>query len=217
MFKGQAIVVAFVVTMVAVPTGSPPTAQSTLTLDAFDLDEPSTTERRATAIDCLLGEANCDPDLSSERSFSLEDVVNLGIVDRREVAAPEGADAEEFAEQAAAPLPSIDIEVLFDYASDGLRSDQLGQLYALAQELRGVDFSGRQLVLMGHTDAVGSRAFNRDLSLRRAEAVAAFLSGEAGIPRHRIRTAGMAFDYLKYPHDPEHAANRRVQIMMIEL
>lgn len=106
--------------------------------------------------------------------------------------------------------------MFFDYASDQLRGDQMGPLFALAQDLREVDFSGRQLVLMGHTDAVGSAGFNRDLSLRRAESVAGFLSNTAGIPRARIRTAGMGFDYLKYPHDPYHDANRRVQIMMVQ-
>jgi outer membrane protein OmpA-like peptidoglycan-associated protein len=116
----------------------------------------------------------------------------------------------------AAPLPSIDLEVLFEYASDQLRADQIAGLYALAQDLRGVDFSGRRLVLMGHTDAAGSAALNRDLSLRRAITVAEFLAREAGIPRDRIRTAGMGFDYLKYPQDPLNGANRRVQILLVE-
>ena len=211
MFKAMAfsVLIALVGGLVAGPVA----AQSTITLDSFDLDDNTP----PSAVGCLTGDADCDPDMRSERSFSLEDVVNLGIVDRREVVAPEGADEGEAAARAAAPLPSIDIEVLFDYDSDRLRGDQLGPLLALALDLRGIDFSGRQLVLMGHTDAVGSHAYNRDLSLRRAESVAAFLSSEAGIPRHRIRTAGMAFDYLKYPHDPRHAANRRVQIMMVKL
>ena len=215
------LAVVFILSMGISLTGGSATAQSSLSLDSFDLgtdDRPADAPTAvASAADCLTGDGACDPEMRSARSFSLEDVVNLGIVDRREVASPEGADPVETAQRSATPLPSIDIEVLFDYASDQLRRDQLGSLFDLARELRRVDFAGRELVLMGHTDAVGSHVYNRDLSLRRAQAVADFLGTEAGIPRHRIRAAGVAFDYLKYPHDPYHAANRRVQIMMIEL
>ena len=217
----KTLAVVFILSMGVSLAGGSAKAQSTLSLDSFDLDaDDRPADRPATAhsaADCLTGEGACEADVRSARSFSLEDVVNLGIVDRREITEPEGADAAETAQRNTTPLPSIDIEVLFDYASDRLRRDQLGALYDLARDLRNVDFAGRELVLMGHTDAVGSHAYNRDLSLRRAQAVADFLGSEAGIPRHRIRAAGVAFDYLKYAHDPYHAANRRVQIMMIEL
>lgn len=201
--------------------GAPASSQSTITLDSFDLgvadeasSQPATPVEESGLAACLFLPEGCpDTDVGS-RSFSLDDVVNLGIVDRREVALD--ADPEEAARIAATPLPSIDLEVLFEYASDALSGDQIGDLYALARALRDVDFTGRQLVLMGHTDGVGSAAYNRNLSLRRANTVAAFLSREAGIPRHQIRTAGMGFDYLKYPHDPTNAANRRVQIILVE-
>lgn len=227
MVKVKAVALSLLVAL-GVGLAGPAAAQSTITLESFDLDTdrdsapptPAPRTQPPSAADCLTGDEGCDTALQSGRRFSLEDVVNLGIIDRREVAPPEGADEAEIAAaaaRAAEPLPSIDLEVFFEYASDRLSADQMGPLFALAGDLRRIDFSGRQLVLMGHTDAVGSHAYNRDLSLRRAESVAAFLSSEAGIPRHRIRTAGMAFDYLKYPHDPRHAANRRVQIMMVKL
>ena len=223
MLKTRGIALALLLALAAGLAAGPVVAQSTITLDSFDLDttgsSPATRSEASSAADCLTGDANCDTALQSGRGFSLEDVVNLGIIDRREVAPPEGADDAQRAEAAAratAPLPSIDLEVFFDYASDQLRTDQMGPLVALARDLGGIDFSSRQLVLMGHTDAVGSASYNRDLSLRRAESVADFLSSVAGIPRARIRTAGMGFDYLRYPHDPHHAANRRVQIMMVQ-
>jgi len=200
----------------------PALAQSTITLDSFDLRRPAAVSAVPAAepppsgvASCLFAAEGCNEGEASGRSFSLDDVVNLGIVNRREVAVPETADPVAAARMAA-PLPSIDLEVLFEYASDQLRAEQIGDLYALAQELRGVDFSGRRLVLMGHTDAAGSAALNRDLSLRRATSVAEFLAREAGIPRDRIRTAGMGFDYLKYPQDPLNGANRRVQILLVE-
>lgn len=200
----------------------PALAQSTITLDSFDLrrppaavTEPTAEVPQSSAASCLLSAERCSEAEASGRSFSLDDVVNLGIVDRREVAVADSVDPVAAARMAA-PLPSIDLEVLFEYASDQLRADQVGGLYALAQELRGVDFDGRRLVVMGHTDAAGSVALNRDLSMRRANTVAEFLSRVAGIPRDRIRTAGMGFDYLKYPEDPLNGANRRVQILLVE-
>jgi outer membrane protein OmpA-like peptidoglycan-associated protein len=200
---------------------SPASAQSTITLDTFDPGNSQTTRNQADSTlteasiaSCLFSTTVCAEDDGESHSFSLDDVVNLGIIDRSAVSVD--VDTAEAARQAAVPLPSIDLEVIFEYASDALSGDQIGDLYALARELRGVDFSGRQLVLMGHTDAVGSRLYNRDLSQRRAESVANFLSREANIPRYQIRTTGMGFDYLKYPSDPENGANRRVQILMVE-
>jgi OmpA-OmpF porin, OOP family len=197
-------------------------AQSTITLDSFDLRRvPPSPAQVEPPVEpdgissCLFAADGCSDTTAGGRAFSLDDVVNLGIVDRREVAVSAAPNATDAARMAA-PLPSIDLEVLFEYASDQLQGGQIGDLYALARELRGVDFSGRRLVLMGHTDGVGSAAYNRDLSLRRAITVAEFLSREAGIPRDRIRTAGMGFDYLKYPGDPLNGANRRVQILLVE-
>jgi outer membrane protein OmpA-like peptidoglycan-associated protein len=208
--------------VVSVVLAVPAFAQSTITLDSFDLRRPPPVAAQPAPVaaetglaSCLFAAEGCSEAQGAGRPFSLDDVVNLGIVDRREVAVPGSGDPSAAARMAA-PLPSIDLEVLFEYASDQLRADQIAGLYALAQELRGVDFSGRRLVLMGHTDAAGSAALNRDLSLRRAITVAEFLAREAGIPRDRIRTAGMGFDYLKYPQDPLNGANRRVQILLVE-
>jgi outer membrane protein OmpA-like peptidoglycan-associated protein len=200
---------------------TPVQSQSTITLDSFDLSAPvnsnvqaATPAEQEGVASCLFLPEGCEKTSAGSRSFSLDDVVNLGIVNRSEVKLD--ADPEEAARVAATPLPSIDLEVMFEYASDTLSGDQIGDLYALARELQNVDFSGRQLVLMGHTDGVGSAAYNRDLSLRRANSVASFLSREAGIPRYQIRTAGMGFDYLKYSSDPANSANRRVQILLVE-
>jgi OmpA-OmpF porin, OOP family len=199
-------------------------AQSVITLDSFDLDETSSPRAAAQAPtseaqSCLVNPSQpaCGAGAgSSSRSFSLSDVVNLGIIDRSEVevATPEGTVVR--VEDRMEPLPSIDLEILFDYDSAALRSDQMAPLVALARDLRSIDFDRAQLVLMGHTDGVGSADYNRALSFRRATSVATFLSDAAGIPLHRIRSSGMGFDYLRFPHDPAHPGNRRVQILLVE-
>ena len=197
-------------------------AQSIITLDAFDLDERPSAEvaaEPAATRSCLLNpdQPSCDAGTGgSSRNFSLRDVVNLGIIDRSEVEVENAQGTVVQIDDRVEPLPSIDLEILFDYDSANLRPDQMAPLIALARDLQGIDFNRAQLVLMGHTDGVGSAAYNRALSYRRAASVAAFLSDAADIPLHRIRSSGMGFDYLRFPNDPAHPGNRRVQVLLVE-
>jgi len=154
-------------------------------------------------------QARCQGAAPSGHIFTFADVNNIAQVPRTDSVPAAAAQPDE-------PLPSIDLQIRFDYNSATLRDDQLPQLQALLGDLRQIDFSRARLVLMGHTDNVGSRPFNLDLSQRRADSVAAFLSAAAGIPRNRVSAVGVAFDYLLYPHDPGNAENRRVQILLLE-
>ena len=166
------------------------------------------------AVECAPGSAGCVGTEGAVR-FSLADVENLGIIDREEAAAVAQAGGGDTQQHMTQALPSIDLEVLFDYDSDSLRADQLPQLQRLAEQLRGVSLSQGYLVVMGHTDAVGSAAYNDGLSLRRARSVAGFLQGAIGLPGERIRASGQGFRFLKHPEAPSHAANRRVQIILV--
>ena len=215
------------ITAVGLVASSPAVlAQSIITLESFDLggDDPATAEAVPTLPNDQRQSCLVDPTQSacgsgagsSSRSFSLSDVVNLGIIDRSEVEVENEQGTVVRVEEQVEPLPSIDLEILFDYDSASLRPDQRGPLIALARDLRSIDFNRAQLVLMGHTDGVGSADYNRALSYRRAASVAAFLSDAADIPLHRIRSSGMGFDYLRFPHDPSHPGNRRVQILLVE-
>lgn len=196
-------------------------AQSVITLDSFNLnrDEPLAVTPTPTLTEgsCLVNpeQPSCGTE-SSSRTFSLSDVVNLGIIDRSEVEVENAQGAVVRVEDRVEPLPSIDLEILFDYDSDVLRPDQMSPLIALSRDLAQIDFSRAQLVLMGHTDGVGSAAYNRNLSQRRAQSVAVFLSQAADVPIYRIKTSGMGSDYLKFPSDPRNASNRRVQILLVE-
>ncbi len=194
--------------------------QSVVTLDSFNLDdEPKVQNKPLLAPDAPMNcftnpdHASCKAAQRSTRSFSLSDVVNLGIVARSEV---ENDDDVVKVEDSVEPLPSIDLEILFDYNSANLRPDQLAPLYAVAKDLNEIDFSRARLVLMGHTDGIGSAAYNKVLSLERANSVAAFLSQAANVPFYRINTSGMGFDFPRFPADPAHPANRRVQILLVE-
>lgn len=198
-------------------------AQSVKTLDSFNLEKDAKAAATPTPganvrQNCFVNpdQPKCTDAQQSTRSFSLEDVVNLGIVDRLEVEVENEQGEIVRVEDRVEPLPSIDLEILFDYNSATIRSDQMVPLVALARELKELDFNRARLVLMGHTDGVGSAAYNKKLSYLRAQSVSEFLGMAANIPTYRIRTSGMGFDYLRYPGDPEHPGNRRVQILLIE-
>ena len=203
---------------------SPLAAQSTITLEDFDLGEDPAPAEEETAArgggdaamkQCLSDPGSCeDNEFKSGVSFSIDDVVNLGIVDREEVAPSEVA-TDGRTTSTADPLPSIDLEVLFDSGSHDIRADQVPQLARLSDTLRGSDFTRFTLIFMGHTDAKGSAAYNMKLSQRRAESVASFVAASAGVPRARIRSVGLGFTELARPEAPYSERNRRVQLVLV--
>jgi outer membrane protein OmpA-like peptidoglycan-associated protein len=77
--------------------------------------------------------------------------------------------------------------------------------------------SATRIKVIGHTDSTGDAQANRDLSLRRAEAVKAYLV-EKGVPAGRIETAGMGADQPLAPNDTEEGRkqNRRTEILVMK-
>jgi outer membrane protein OmpA-like peptidoglycan-associated protein len=68
----------------------------------------------------------------------------------------------------------------------------------------------------GHTDNVGTKAANSVLSIQRASAVTAYLSGR-GIKKTRVTSMGMADAHPIAPNDTEagRAKNRRIEIVKL--
>lgn len=196
-------------------------AQSVLTLDDFDLGDDLAEVKPAPTSemeDCLLNNADCvNREYKSGSDLSLDDVVNLGIVDHESVpttVSTEGAVASVPVSKTA-PLPSIDIEILFDYNSDQVRPDQYAKLSELSNVLHESKFDGYRFVFLGHTDAKGGDAYNLDLSTRRAESVAQLVRSFAGLSFDRTIASGMGFTRLKDSSDPFGAQNRRVQLLLV--
>jgi len=100
--------------------------------------------------------------------------------------------------------------LLFDFDSDVVRRDAAVNLDALAQSL--AKYGDSNLMIAGHTDAVGSSAYNQTLSEHRAQAAARYLSGQ-GVARH-IATAGLGEREPISSNDTEggRQRNRRVEI-----
>jgi OOP family OmpA-OmpF porin len=59
----------------------------------------------------------------------------------------------------------------------------------LAADLRNVDYE--VINVTGHTDRIGSHAYNQKLSTRRAEAVNSYLIETGGIPARKISAKGV--------------------------
>jgi outer membrane protein OmpA-like peptidoglycan-associated protein len=106
---------------------------------------------------------------------------------------------------------TFDNAILFDFARSTLKPQARADLSDLAGSLQRYD--NTDVVVYGHTDAVGTDAVNMRLSEERAEAAAQYLMSQ-GIPRYRITTVGKGETEPIATNDTDsgRALNRRVEI-----
>jgi OOP family OmpA-OmpF porin len=82
---------------------------------------------------------------------------------------------------------SFEAEPLFSFDKHAVRSDQQKALDDFISSLRGVEYS--EITAIGHTDRIGTEAYNQVLSEKRANAVKEYLVSR-GVPAGKIRTEG---------------------------
>ncbi|MDP2241629.1 MAG: OmpA family protein [Burkholderiales bacterium] len=82
---------------------------------------------------------------------------------------------------------TLSADTMFDFDKADLRPAGKQHLDKLAADLRGVNFD--VITVTGHTDRIGSHAYNMKLSTQRAEAVKAYLVS-AGLPAGKIAAKG---------------------------
>jgi OOP family OmpA-OmpF porin len=78
-------------------------------------------------------------------------------------------------------------DVLFDFDKATLKPEGKEKMDDLASKIKGVTLE--VVIAIGHTDVVGGDAYNQKLSVRRAEAVKAYMVSK-GIEPNRIYTEG---------------------------
>lgn len=82
---------------------------------------------------------------------------------------------------------TLSADALFDFDKSVVRPDGKAKLDGLVGKLKGVNVD--TIIVVGHADRIGSDSYNMKLSLRRAEAVKAYLVSK-GVPANRIYTEG---------------------------
>ena len=105
-------------------------------------------------------------------------------------------------------------DVLFDFDKSVLKSEGKAKLDDLATKVNAINLE--VVIAIGHTDSIGSDAYNQKLSVRRAESVKAYLVSK-GVAPNRIYTEGKG---EKQPVASNKTAdgrqkNRRVEIEVI--
>ena len=144
--------------------------------------------------------------------------LSIGGGDSGKPATPDAPAPAQSAATAAAPAAkarALDLEIPFEFNSDKLTADGKDVLDTLGEALKSDELSSaKAIVLEGHTDAKGSAAYNKILSLKRAQSVRTFLSTKHSIPAGKLRAVGKGSTELADPKNPEDAANRRVRIIV---
>jgi len=104
-------------------------------------------------------------------------------------------------------------DILFDFNGTTLKPGGHKQIARLAEVLKSAP--DRRLTVEGHTDSIGSDAYNMNLSQQRADVVRQALI-EKGVDKDRISSTGMGKGYpvASNATDGGRQQNRRVEIII---
>jgi outer membrane protein OmpA-like peptidoglycan-associated protein len=110
--------------------------------------------------------------------------------------------------------PSVTLRAItFEFGSAQLRSESIDTLRNLGNALNQQLKDEKLFVIEGHTDKAGTRAYNDELSKRRADAVKDYLVRELGVSADRLQTVGKGFSEPADPRHPYAGENRRVVVV----
>ena len=135
-------------------------------------------------------------------------------------AAPAAAPAAAAPAAMPAPAPAVATKVtyaadaFFDFDKSVLKPEGKAKLDDLASKVKDINLE--VIIAVGHTDSVGSEAYNQKLSVRRSEAVKAYLVSK-GIEKNRVYTEGKGEKQPVADNKTKEgrAKNRRVEIEVV--
>lgn len=135
------------------------------------------------------------PRIRAEKRYSVEDLANQP--------------------QLRKAIPRLEVDTIrFGFGESIVREEEIDKLDSIGNVIEKIlrKYPREVFMIEGHTDAVGSDAFNLSLSRARAEAVKRALSTYFSIPSSNLRTVGLGERFLKIPTPDPEAENRRVSI-----
>ncbi|MBH3337850.1 OmpA family protein [Pseudomonas mendocina] len=95
---------------------------------------------------------------------------------------------EEVAVAEPAEAVRVELDVKFDFDKSQVKQESYGDIKALADFMK--QYPQTSTVVEGHTDSVGSDAYNQGLSERRASAVRDVLVNQYGVESGRVQAVG---------------------------
>jgi outer membrane protein OmpA-like peptidoglycan-associated protein len=113
--------------------------------------------------------------------------------------------------------PKLDLNIKFDFNSANLTESAKRDLDEVGKALVDGRLSTNQFVLAGHTDDVGTEAYNEELSQERARAARTYLVKSYEVDPKRLATTGFGESQPLVPGESEEARamNRRVVLEMV--
>ena len=105
-------------------------------------------------------------------------------------------------------------DAFFDFDKSVLKPEGKAKLDDLTSKVKGINLE--VIIAVGHTDSIGSDAYNQKLSVRRSEAIKAYLVSK-GIEKNRVYTEGKGEKQPVADNKTKEgrAKNRRVEIEVV--
>jgi outer membrane protein OmpA-like peptidoglycan-associated protein len=119
-------------------------------------------------------------------------------------------DAPEAQSTSAQGLVVLDIK--FEFNSSVLSPSAISQLEELGAALSSAQLNTGVFEVSGHTDSKGSAAYNKSLSLKRAQSVENYLLTNFKLAQSRLHSLGYGEEKPIFVSDTANGANRRVEI-----
>ncbi len=107
-------------------------------------------------------------------------------------------------------ITTVELAVFFETDSSVVQKIDYSDIQELSDYLK--NHPGTVVEIQGHTDSVGTAAYNKSLSQRRAQSIVDILVNDYGVPKARIEAQGYGEEYPIASNDTAdgRAKNRRV-------